>query len=59
MSDVVPTTIRFEETINSSQRPLGDFEMSRTETTHTIEASQSEISDKPGSSTFTKFDSPV
>jgi len=57
MSDVVPTTIRFHETINSSQRPLSDLEMSRTE--HTVEASQSKISDKPGSCTITEFDSPV
>jgi hypothetical protein len=56
MSDIVPTTIRFEETITSSRRP--NFEMSQTDT-HTIEASRSKSSDKPGSCTFTEFDSPV
>jgi len=56
MSDVVPTTIRFQESINSLQRPLGNFETSHTETHISIDASQS---DKPGSCTFTEFDSPV
>jgi hypothetical protein len=58
MSDDVPTTIRFQNTRNSSQRPLSDPEMLHAET-QTIEATRSKNSVKPSSYTVTEFDSPV
>jgi hypothetical protein len=60
MSDAVPTTIRFQETRNSSQRPLSDPEMSHSHAeTQTIEAIRTKNSVKPNSYTVTEFDSPV
>jgi len=58
MSEDVPTTIRFQNTRNSSQRPLSDPEMSHAET-QTIEAIGSKNSVKPSSYTVTELDSPV
>jgi hypothetical protein len=58
MSDAVPTTIRFQDTRNSSQRPLSDPIMSHAET-QTIEATRSKKSVKPSSYTVTELDSPV
>jgi len=62
MSDVMPTTLRFQNTRNSSQRPLSGsdsgLEMSHEET-HTSEATHSKNSIKPSRCTLTEFDSPV